>query len=283
MSIDYSKYKVNNYTAGKFGTCCCCANQRGVPWTGNIWGYTKTPYFTPAFINPFNFGSFNNWNLSNFAFFAMPDFTKMNFSFNNNFSLMLPAFPTIKIPTWLNSNINKTPLKLNYNIQSLSATNLTKDKMKAQVGNNDSRLSEKLKALNVQYNSTLGHGLATSVIDKSSGTTGHCAKAVNDAIVANNINISRDNHAYTRANILANDKENFTEVTISSKEELAQLPGGSIVVYGKGACGYSSEHGHVAIATGNGGLASDHIQSQIKFAPEANIRVFIPTKKITTA
>ena len=179
--------------------------------------------------------------------------------------------------------MNKTPLKLNYGIQSLNATNLKKDTMKAQVGNNDSKLSEKLKALNVQYDSTLGHGLATSVIDKSTGTTGLCAKAVNDEIAANNINITRDNHAYTRAEILAENKENFTEVTITSKEELGQLPGGSIVVYGQGACGYSSEHGHVAIATGNGGLASDHIQSQIKFAPEANIRVFIPTKKITTA
>lgn len=299
MSIDYSRHKFNSCITSRLNTCNCCMNQFYYNMTApfllnSVFGNWGLGYYSPAYnITPNYFGGLGNF--SSFGFGQFP-----TFDFNQ---FIQPAFNNLQMPTLefnlpkLDFSSNKDlatpniiksflPTKmpaLNYEIKNIESSNFEKEKMIAQVSNNDSKFSSILEAKGVKYNPTLGHGVAKSVITNSTGTTGACARFVNDACEENSISITRDNHAYTRAAVFAGKTEDFTEVKINNESELTNLPAGSIVVYGKGACGYSSEHGHVAIATGNGGLCSDHIQSSIKFAKEADIRVFIPTKKKTDA
>ena len=252
-------------------------------------------------FNPFGFSSGFNFNMSGFSFlnnlcFDVTNFFKplenlraymqsatsrnafqLNFPPALNFSSFTPQ--TSNSSTIGNSSTGKTSGGSS-NSTSVSATNKHKEEMKQEVGQNDANFTAQLKRKNVKYNATLGHAIANTAISNVTGGTGRCAHYVNDALEANGINPQRDNHAYTRAEVLRNN-ENFTEVRIFSEQDLSKLPAGSIVVYQRGVSGYHSEHGHTFTATGNGGGASDHFQSNLKFPEDGEgISAFVPTTKI---
>lgn len=295
MSFDnVSNYTLNRYQ-GQCNPSCTCRQQSttytampalfdfGMPMTIGF-GCQPFNFMGGTLVNPFLFQIFNPFQLLN--------------NLNINFSLPQPAinspaadfsasmplgtsmtFGSLTLPAPVVSSVIKDttpPPGSKKSTSSISAFSNQKATLLKTVEKNDDSFADQLKEKGVVYNAELGHNLAKYTINHTTGGTGRCAHYVNNALEEYNINAKRDNHAYTRAEVLANDS-NFTEITVSNKEDLKKLPGGSVVVYDQGACNYSSEHGHVFIATGNGGAASDHLQNSIKYGD--GVRVFIPTKQ----
>lgn len=81
--------------------------------------------------------------------------------------------------------------------------------------------------------------------------------------------------AYQSADVLARNK-NFKEVSVS-REDLRKLPAGCVVVWNRNYIGTKSSdvHGHIAITTGDGGEASDHVSPRL-YMLNASYRVFLP-------
>ncbi len=245
-----------------------------------FFGYI-TSFFNTGF-NPFQFQLqvMNNFDFGNiFSGIQLPKIeTPSNIQTFTYREYTQPKFfgdLTFAAPTGEKAKTSKTTASV-----SIQTSSNRKETLLKNIEKNDKNFAEQLKEKGVEYDPKLGHSLAEEIIEKAPGTKGHCAKYVNNALEANDINVKRDNHAYTRADVLARDSH-FTEVTVTSAEDLKKLPGGSAIVYGKSVCGYNETHGHVAIATGNGSVASDHIQNSIKYPSNGEgIRVFIPTKAI---
>jgi hypothetical protein len=109
---------------------------------------------------------------------------------------------------------------------------------------------------------------------RSRGTTGWCYSAVAESIARatrGRVNLS-GRSAYMAAPQLARSPL-FDEVSIRSRNDLAKLPAGSVVVWGKGR----SKHGHISVALGNGKEASDHITGQMTaHYGGGKPRVFVP-------
>ncbi len=295
MSFDsVSNYTLNKYQSTSNFTCTCTCQQQNYTYSsvpalfnfylpsGFEYNFTPINYYSSSFINPFLFQITNSLQfLNNFNFsLPTPVSTETNSLYTSMISpsafgtLTMPA-PTISTCTTTNNSSREPVVTSSIPSYSTRKATLLKD-----VEKNDSSFADQLKEKGVEYNEELGHNLAKYTINHTKGTTGKCAHYVNNALEEYDINAKRDEHAYTRADVLAAD-ENFTEVTVKDEQDLKKLPGGSVVVYEQGACGYSSEHGHVFIATGNGGAASDHLQNNIKYG--SGVRVFIPTKEAATA
>ena len=302
MTIDKSYYSFIKPTQ-EVKTCnyCCHKQPQQNPNLG-IFGFGYPAQTTPIMNFGFNpFGGFLNYNFPQFNFNL---FSGLNFDISNlwkpfnsiglNSIPAISSIPTTFLPAPISTNLVNPP-KSNNNDDSktkeevsprndwscVGATNKTKEEMKKEVGKNDNNFEAQLKAKNVTYNAELGHNIAKTAITSVTGGTGQCAHYVNNALEANGIDPQRDNHAYTRAHVLRNNTENFTEIKITKQEELNMLPAGSIVVYQKGVCGYSKEHGHTFTATGSGGGGSDHFQKSFRFPEDGKgISVFVPTTKI---
>lgn len=294
MSYDnVTNYTLNRYPAQCNPTCTC--QQRNTGYTtmpglfnfgmsggfapANFSFFNFTNSFFPQMFNPFQFQIqlFNNLNFNLSQMFPMPkiDLSQLTESV---MASTIPALPSISFGSL--TTIARVKSNNKTKTTTTSAYSNRKSSLLQTVEKNDNSFADQLKAKGVTYNAELGHNLAKYTINHSTGGTGRCAHFVNNALEEYNINAKRDDHAYTRANVLANDK-NFTEITVKNAEELKSLPGGSVVVYPQGVCNYSNEHGHVFIATGNGGAVSDHIQNNIKYGD--GVRVFIPTQQTATA
>lgn len=87
-------------------------------------------------------------------------------------------------------------------------------------------------------------------------STGQCALGVNNALVS--LGVQGRGHAFEKAEQLANNPR-FRETNVSAAD-LAKLPRGAVVVWGKSA---AKPWGHVSVALGNGREASDHIARQM--------------------
>ncbi len=130
--------------------------------------------------------------------------------------------------------------------------------------------NESLKDVN--FDSTAANRLAQNVLSHASGSSkGACAEYVSNAIQNSGIPVTRG-HAYQMINNLKANK-NFKEINVS-KSELASLPAGCILVYPRGAAGYSSQYGHIEITLGNGTAASDFVNKNPKYSDQ--MRVFVP-------
>lgn len=124
----------------------------------------------------------------------------------------------------------------------------------------------------VNYDSNSAKKLAQNAKSKAGAhSQKRCAEFVSNAIEASGIPVTRG-HAYQMENNLRNNSH-FKEVKVS-KDELANLPAGCILVYPRGSAGYSSQYGHVEITLGNGKTASDFINNNPKYA--SNMKVFVP-------
>lgn len=106
-----------------------------------------------------------------------------------------------------------------------------------------------------------GSALGTSIGDRAErearrlNSFGACALGVNN--VLQGMGIGGRGHAFAKAEQLAKDSR-FREVN-PSRDDLANLPRGAVVVWGKSE---AKPWGHVSIALGNGTEASDHIEQQ---------------------
>lgn len=120
------------------------------------------------------------------------------------------------------------------------------------------------------YNSEKGNKLAQIALSHASGFNKQCAKYVSDALEEAGLSNGERGHAYQMRGILRNN-DKFKEVKVADVN-WENLPAGCILVYDKGAQGYSEEYGHVEITTGDGRAVSDGITNNIK-KPSA---IFIP-------
>ena len=125
---------------------------------------------------------------------------------------------------------------------------------------------------NVKYNSKKGQDLANDVYNHRVGFTGYCSRYVANALARTGLGHERAN-AEGMDDLLKNNS-NFQAVTIHSKEELGRLPAGCILVYEKGAAGYSAQYGHIEVTMGDGTAVSDGVTHNIRYSE--NITVFVP-------
>ena len=82
--------------------------------------------------------------------------------------------------------------------------------------------------------------------------------------------------AYQMGGVLAKNKD-FQEITINNENDLKKLPAGCIVVYDRGAAGYSSKHGHIEVTLGDGTACSDGRTYNMRY--DQNMRVFVPVEQ----
>ena len=120
------------------------------------------------------------------------------------------------------------------------------------------------------YNAQKGRKLATTALDNSTGWSGYCAKYVKTAIKDSGLGSYTSGHAYQMTDILENNS-NFKQIS-TTNVNVNDLPAGCVLVYDRGAQGYSSNYGHVEITTGDGRGVSDGITNNLR-KPSA---IFIP-------
>ncbi len=228
-----------------------------------------------TFMNCFT--QFNTNNFSGFNNFFSPQLPFMNFSWNNipvfnfnwgwnNTSFNLSNFniwdniPTFNSWNNTNSNINWSS---NFDIgDTFTRTTYTTNSVK---NNNNS-----YKAINLDgYNSAAGNKLAKYALNHSVGFTQYCSRYVNNALENTGLSNGQRGNGYQMAGILRKNP-NFKE--ISTNVDYKNLPAGCILVYNRGAQGYSSTYGHVEITTGDGRGVSDGITNNIR-KPSA---IFMP-------
>lgn len=120
------------------------------------------------------------------------------------------------------------------------------------------------------------------------GTTGECLGGVDDQFERVFGVRSGKDGAFELADILASDDNelgrHFGEVKNVSRDELAKLPAGCVVVWdnnenggGSNVNGLGKKYGHISICLGDGRESSDHIAQQITDR-DADYRVFYPKK-----
>ena len=124
------------------------------------------------------------------------------------------------------------------------------------------------------YNKDLAEKLTKSVLSHvESHSTGNCSKYVSDAMARVGVVGTRGDAWLLRDSLRRNP--HFKEVDLNSVD-VTKLPAGCILVYQRGAAGYSSDAGHVEITLGNGKAASDFVNDNIR--KSSNMNVFVPVK-----
>ncbi len=126
----------------------------------------------------------------------------------------------------------------------------------------------------LKYSSAKGQKLAKDIANHSVGFTGKCSKYVRKALQRTGMHNGHTASAYQMGSVLGKNK-NFQEVSASSVD-LKKLPAGCILVYDKGAAGYSSKHGHIEVTLGDGTACSDGRTHNLRSTQ--NMRVFVPVE-----
>lgn len=210
----------------------------------------------------FDFGM-NNWFMPSFTMpsfsfnsFQFPTFTFPNFS---NFQLFPSLFSDWNFPQMLPYSYSYTPPFPFYQ--------KPKEKKTEPVSSNNLSLSG--------YSSRLGERLANTALSlKANDFTGWCAKYVKNAIQTAGLGSWEPGHAYEMSNILRHNR-NFKEISPSSVD-VSKLPAGCVLVYDRGAKGYSSAYGHTEITTGDGRAVSDGVTNNLHKQPSA---IFMPVER----
>ena len=224
------------------------------------------------------FGGFNPLMFNWFSNFSMPSFSMPTF--------VMPTLPILPTFTPSFSSVTGTGKSKsgtgNYNLKPLSSA--TKEEVLANMSKNDTQFKDILAKQGVEYDSEVGHAVTKYAIDKAkASSTEECAASVSTAYREAAFDIGRG-HAYQKKEAIVGvnkDGDKFTEIKLQNKEQLRQLPAGTVVVYGKGACKYSSDYGHVFIATGEGRGVSDFLEQNPRFDVNADVTIYVPTKKVT--
>lgn len=311
MSINRNYQNFNLKYLGQNTGCNCCCNRNnqsahspfGIFGSGVV-GQPQSS--VNNFFNPFGmmFGGFSPMFTQMFSFNPFGGFTfpAFNFTFPQFSSFQMPK---LEIPKFdFTPIIASTPAKSSgtsgtgksdngkkassrsKKTEVTPLTAQTKKTVISQMSNNDKEFEDVLKEKGVQYNAEVGHEVTTYALNKARNKSdGDCALFVNDAFECTGNNIGRG-HAHEKNDKieeLASDK--FTKIELDTPDDLRKLPAGSVVVYEKGACGYSNVHGHVFIATGNGRGVSDFLEQnpRLTTADFNKVSIYIPTKKSTQA
>lgn len=219
-----------------------------------------TNWFMPNFSYPSYFPSFQ------FPSFQFPSFNWFNtgfnpFNYNFNFNQYLPQ---LSQPSLFYQNTNYSPPSVEYSSKTAKPESLNIDTFtKSDNTKKDVKLSD--------YNAYKGERLARVALDNSSGWTGYCAAYVKSDIQAAGLGGYKYGHAYQMPSILRNNS-NFKEISPDGID-VKKLPAGCVLVYDRGAQGYSKNYGHTEITTGDGRAVSDGITKNLHKKPSA---IFIP-------
>ncbi|MBQ7764083.1 CHAP domain-containing protein [bacterium] len=233
------------------------------PRFGVNFGCFSTPNFFPTM--PF-FPQYNNISLfnglpflqqyTNPSFINPPSIFNSQINFQPQYNNNCPYFSNT---TNYLGNTSYAP-----NFDTFSYT--TNVQASCSISQNHSSKNTFLK----EYNKNRGEKLANIALKNSVGWTEYCAKYVKKAIKEAGLGDCGAGHAYQMSNILANNP-NFKKLS-SNNVNVKELPAGCVLVYDKGAQGYSKEYGHVEITTGDGRGVSDGITQNLR-KPSA---IFIP-------
>ena len=142
--------------------------------------------------------------------------------------------------------------------------------------NNNAVSFNSLQAKGLKYSSAKGQKLAKDMANHSDGFTGHCSRYVREGLQRTGLYNGHTASAYQMGGTLAKNK-NFQEVSPNSVN-LKNLPAGCILVYDKGAAGYSSIHGHIEVTLGDGTACSDGRTRNVRSTN--NMRIFVPTENV---
>lgn len=232
------------------------------------------------FAYPFN----RNFNLSSNIFSYIPFY---NFGYSNYFNpfnfadsnSLVPYMGSLNIDTSFGRNIfNYSNPYYDYNhfnyhtdINANSSTgNLSSDLLSITGKKNKKKTKSKTKTKTkkistwekIGYNAKKGVELAKNALKNAVGFTGYCAKYVKNAICKSNLGEYEYGNACDMASILRRNK-NFKEIDANSVD-VNNLPAGCVLVYAKGAAGYSGKYGHTEITDGNGRGISDGITNNLR-------------------
>lgn len=237
----------------------------------------NTSYFT---FPKFNL-NFENWSVPSFNWrdsFSFNNFNQFSFWNNNldnnsncsntcsppigdtfNYSYSQPKYDFSYTPSF--AQTYTTPATISYSPPQLNfGTKTYKNDFSDESNQNFLR----------DYNAQKGKKLATIALDNSIGWSGYCAKYVKTAIKDSGLGSYTSGHAYQMTDILESNS-NFKQIS-STNVNVDDLPAGCVLVYDKGAQGYSINYGHVEITTGDGRGVSDGITNNLR-KPSA---IFIP-------
>ena len=194
---------------------------------------------SPMFYQPFQMPSFNMFSWFNpFSFNLNNSFVSPSLSLFSDFSNFYPDYST-NTDTF---------------VKSKSSIDYSKDNLKLD-----------------GYNAFKGEKLAKIALKRSVGFTGWCATYVKSDIQEAGLGRYMKGDAYKMKDILKNNT-NFKEVS-PNDVDVKKLPAGCVLVYDKGAQGYSKDAGHTEITTGDGRAVSDGITENLYKKPSA---IFIP-------
>lgn len=240
----------------------------------------------------FNFNCFMNFNFAqpnfNFGCFTMPNFfsnfSLFNFGCNgfNQFSFM-NQYPNVGImnsPSIFsgfsqtnNLSFPSTPYVLNSSTSIFGTPSWEGSYTPSSVRTPSTKTSQGTRIFTgtlKDYNSERGERLAQIALQNKTGFNHQCATYVKNAIQEAGLGSYVQGDAHRTDEILANNS-NFKEITVEGVN-INELPAGCVLVYEKGAAGYSSEYGHVEITTGDGRGVSDGITNNLR-TPSS---IFIP-------
>lgn len=269
----------SNFTFGNFGFPNFGLNNFNITYN-NLFITNNFSLFQPS-INNFNMSFSPNFTQSFNSDFS-PNFNIWTFSNTSGFFPQSSIFTTCKTtyqPNNITSSYERKPQSSTHKISS------SRGKTQTQT-----QTSQAYTGALSQYNSEKGNKLAEiamknagyeisattkKVTDKKKNPqkfTKACARYVQTSITDAGLddNIARVGSAYQITDSLRKNS-NFTEISASTN--LKDLPPGAIIIYNRGAQGYSSEHGHVEIITKDGRAVSDGITDYLYRKPS---HIFIP-------
>lgn len=249
---------------------------------GLNFSFTPTLSFWSAQSNPVN-SWFSSWNT---VWNTQPDsanswFSNWNTSWNNN--SLFNSFNTNDF--WTTPSVFNSSQPIQFDFNNLFSTTNIWDRPsnniwsqasfsfpESKTGDSFTTTNKNKKDFSItNYDSESGEKLAQTALQDSVGFKGNCARYVKRAIEKCGLGSYQYGHAYQMTNILRGNKH-FKEVS-PSEFDVQSLPAGCILVYNKGAEGYSSEYGHTEITTGDGRAVSDGITDNLHKKPSA---IFVP-------
>ena len=127
----------------------------------------------------------------------------------------------------------------------------------------------------INYSSSKGQRLAQEMKKHAKGFMGYCSRHVSNGLERSGLGHERTKSAHMMDTELDKNK-NFRKVSVSSAQELKELPAGCVLVYEAGAANYSSKHGHIEVTLGDGTACSDGITKNLRYSDRMS--VFVPVE-----
>lgn len=226
---------------------------------------------------------------SNYSMLNIPKYSPYN-GFMDFSPMSIPMLPQAPLPSLDGPLFNFEPTGLK-NIDLFDCSNRNNRKLtfekysstKCSIENLDKMLQKNFSFVgdtpvqnnNISvlpnYNKVVAEKLSKDIKAHASGFKGHCAEFVSNALKREKLSNGQRGHAWQMKDILRENSK-FKEIPISCIKDITSIPKGAVLVYDRGACGYSKTYGHIEIAIGGGKAASDGIQ-RIKGLPSA---LFVP-------